>query len=232
MEYRFISKLYYFNLESKLNKGIQVLENVRISNSNFRVESLFGDPFFQVLIGKLEYDALLDSSFIYATGNLNSQPDESERLDIIDQYLRISQHFCSGLWLVKDNSVNNESGFLYINSDDSQSASSNMRTSLFLNSYGEYAETNFSEEEVKTAIKIMNSIFENTAEDIREIKDNRSMLYNKTTRIERFNYFLQVARAQEHLPSRITLYCSYLKLCYRRIQVRLPIKLLKELLKF
>lgn len=213
MEYFFITKLFHFKLNKILNRGITIKDDIRLSNSRNRVEDNIGDIFIKNLIGELEYDNLLNCHYIYAVGNIEeNMDDENKRISLINYYLAFSQIFCNSLWLIRDNSVNNESGFLCIKKGNKiHSVTSNMRTALFLNSSGEYKEEEFTDEEIKkiniSLIRFFNIGFDKTTMVTEELRK----MYNNSNRLERFFYFLQGARTQGFIPNRIALYCTMLE---------------------
>ncbi|WP_445490460.1 hypothetical protein [Niallia sp. 03133] len=213
MKFYFVASIYNLKVQRVLNKGLEVIEGIRLSNSKERLDS-FIDDFFMTLAGKLEVDELYDKPFLYYQGNIEQLEidiDNGEaRLNFLDYYLRMAQTFSNFLWLAKDNSVTVQQGFLYIKNSDGtpHSMTSNMRTPVFFNSKGKSEEIIYTYDELKglaESIKVLNH------EHIVKETDEMSMVVNTSSRIERFYYFLQSTRTQTHLPSKIGMYCTLLE---------------------
>ncbi len=212
MKYKFISKIHLLDFKETMNKGIQIHEDIRLSNSKTKIIEEFSDDFFKDMIGTLEHDALSESSYLYALGEINEEHFTQEPIHYLDSYLRIAQIFCSSLWLLKDNSVNNETGFLYLLQAGGKpfSVSSNMRTPIFTNASGKLQDTIFNRNEINEVVGFINTFFKNEHSERKE-GEMYKYLNNEASRVERFFYFLQAARTQSNLPSRIAMYCTMLE---------------------
>ncbi|PFO03747.1 hypothetical protein COJ85_13980 [Bacillus sp. AFS076308] len=214
MKFYFVASIYNLKVQRVLNKGLEVIEGIRLSNSKERLNT-FIDDFFMTLAGKLEVDELYDKPFLYYQGNieqLDIDIDNGEaRLNFLDYYLRMAQTFSNFLWLAKDNSVTVQQGFLYIKNSDGtpHSMTSNMRTPIFFNSKGMSEEIIYTYDELKDLAESINVLnHEYMVKDPHEM----SMIVNTlSNRIERFYYFLQSTRTQTHLPSKIGMYCTLLE---------------------
>ncbi|MEE6451709.1 hypothetical protein RAH41_14130 [Gottfriedia acidiceleris] len=214
MIYNFITRVHDFKIDKVLNKGTQIFDNMRLSNSRGRLETMV-DSGFESMIGSLEFRSLIGNPFIYSENELPDSfnySDEDERLNLLNSCLITTQKFASFLWVVKDNSVSIENGFLYIKQNDGMghSVSSNMRSSLFYNASGQREETVFSDEEIRTALKFYNYIFDDSKTIITHDEVSKTII-NNSNRIERFFYFLQATRSQTYLPNRISMYCTLLE---------------------
>ncbi|MCI3146184.1 hypothetical protein C5137_07565 [Bacillus cereus] len=214
MKVYFVASIYNLKVDRVLNRGISVIEGIRLSNSKARLDT-FIDEYFKKLAGTLEVDELYDKPFVYYEGTINEEIDVDngdERLNLLDYYLRLTQIFSNFLWLAKDNSVTVQQGFLYIKYPNGKphSMTSNMRTPLFFNSKGEREQIVFTSEELKELASWFKTLnHENIEKETHEISLVVSTISN---RIERFNYFLQSTRTQTHLPSRIGMYCTLLEI--------------------
>ncbi|MGP4072853.1 hypothetical protein ACTWQB_09905 [Piscibacillus sp. B03] len=214
MKFYFLASVYNFELDKVLNRGINIVKGIRLSNSKARLDR-YVDDFFYELAGKLEVDELYDKPFLYYEGNIEKgEVDfdrENERLDFLDRYLRLAQSFSNQLWLTKDNSVTVQQGFLYVKCSDGtpHSITSNMRTPLFFNAQAENEKITFNNEEI---IELTNRLDTLDYEYLDSGNDEMSLVVNTASnRIERFNYFLQSTRTQTHLPSRLSMYCTLLE---------------------
>jgi Apea-like HEPN len=217
MKYFFVSKVHGLEINRTLNKGIQVIDNLRLSNSRKRIESK-ADDFFIDLVGMIEYDSLLSGPYLYAEGeyDLYEEKDREDRLELLNYFMRLSQTLPNALWTIKDNSVKTELGFLYVYDQDKElhfqqaTVSSNTRASYFLNSHCENANTNFTFDEISECLSNYTLIFDQNTADL-EHSEAAGIITTKANRIERFIYFLQSARTQSFLPNRISSYCTALE---------------------
>ncbi len=209
----FLAAIHDFQIASVLNKGIVIFENIRISNQKERVRNLITEPFFES-IGGLEAEFLISNPYMYLQTNYENDEifkDNEEGMAFLNYYLIVSQIFCSCLWLVKDNSVNVESGFLNVTSGIKTLTHSNLRSSIFYNSVGKRSNVVFTQEEIKKALEIHNGLFNPiTYEGTKSVGFSSFEVY-KEGRIERFFYFLQAARNESYLPSRIAGFVTLLE---------------------
>ncbi|MBN3553308.1 hypothetical protein JYA63_03455 [Fictibacillus nanhaiensis] len=215
MKYFFVARLHGLTINQVLNRGIRVLENLRVTNNKSIIESR-SDDFFKTMLGKLEYNSLLQGPFVYAEGDYedDSENVENGRLEFLNYYLRLCQTVGTSLWLTKDNSVRTELGFLYVYDKKLltiQSVSSNMRTTQFVDCKGGNEDTVFSVEEINDSIKLYTDIFgENTNADLDHYETSK-IITMEANRLERFVYFLQSTRTQGFPPGRIAMYCMLLE---------------------
>lgn len=210
MKYIYVAKVYGLEVDRVLNRDIQVIENIRISNQRDRLERRC-DIYFKQTIGTLEYDALLSGPYLYAEGDFPKSLNPEEGLIYLNYLNRLSQSLGTALWIIKDNSVLTEMGFLYIYNKHNKYVSSNSRTSYFLNSKGEINETRFSCTEIKDGINSYIGKFnEGNTADL-EHHEVSKIITTQANRLLRFIYFLQTTRNQGFLPSRISMYCTLLE---------------------
>lgn len=215
MKYFFVARLYGLKLNRTLNKGIKIMENIRIS-TNGNILKKVCDKHFGSMIGDIELNELYNGPFIYAEGLSTSdvENDKNKRLEFLDYFMKIGQLLSSALWLIKDNSISTDQGFLYIYDDkfdnEKTSVSSNGRTPYFFNSYGKRVETEYSFDEISGAIKLQ-MLFDNES----GLKMSQNQIANRITtganRLERFYYFIQSARSEAFLPNKISTYCTALE---------------------
>ncbi|MGE8037966.1 hypothetical protein [Lysinibacillus sp. NPDC093692] len=218
IKYQFVIKLHNIKIPDKLFKGKIIDQNMRISNSNDLFEkNLLNDTFLEGF-GFSEAYSFKDSVYIYEIGDYNLLCDKFgykiDNLDLIHFFLRKVQTFIGSLWLVKDNSVNCEMGFLqtYKRVPRDGIVTSNAIFSHNSTSDGEIKETIFSQSEIDSAIKyyekykIKHENFDNGI-----IKKFINPLYKGTDRIERAFYFLLNARSTTVLPNKVINYCSLLE---------------------
>jgi len=219
-EYRFITKLHNIKLDSKMNKGKKIDDLSRISNSYENFLELFNNVDFKSKIGELEFNAFQNSTYLYQKVTFEDKErifdDESTRIHFLDYQLSKVQAFLNMLWLVKDNGITVENGFLHIKHEDNgNSISSN---GLFVspsNSLGEKEIVTFTKEEIDLAIKYYKTldfteVNERLNKGIEKLRTENPLL-KKYNRLERALYFIQVARNESVLPIRIMHYCTILE---------------------
>jgi hypothetical protein len=220
VNYYFIAKLYDIRILSSLSRGKKIDEKARISNGQMNFKRIFDNEVFKDSIGRLEANAFENSTYVYEVGEYS---DLKKVFDIeypqhiyLNYLMRKIQVFLTSLWLVKDNSVNLELGFLQIYPDDRPiqgTIHSNSIASSPNNCYGEYAETTFTSDELELAIKYFNILLEEDS-DLKENGDrlpSRNPLAKGSARIGRALYFLFLARDESVLPLKIMSYCSVLE---------------------
>lgn len=217
IKYKFISTAYDLKLDGRKNKGIKLLDNLRVSNSENKIIEMF-HPFFENAIGTLEYKYLLSNPYFYAEGEIQDETiffDDNKGLDFLDDFMKKVQVISNLLWLVKDNSIHTETGYLQFEKKGLDAKfHSNGRSVMFRNTEGLRKELTFNTEELKfpeiffsnyfhplSAVK--NESFENDPVDTPQVYEG--------SRIERAFYLIQTARAQGYLPERISIFTSLLE---------------------
>ncbi|MFD0590536.1 hypothetical protein ACFQZE_21335 [Paenibacillus sp. GCM10027627] len=212
MLYKVITKLHFLKISEKLNKGKSLHRAVRLSNSNQLLRREFDIPFFLVMIGQLERLELDDSSYLYAIGEIQDKLDDQRiRIDFLTPFINVALVFSTALWLVKDNSVSSEYSFLYVEHENGPSTTSNGRYgSYFCNAKAESETVEFNQLELEQAMEFFKCLVVDDSLS-RDTQEAYARLNGGAPRLERSLYFLQAARAQNHLPTRITLYCTVLE---------------------
>lgn len=205
MKYRMINKVFGLKTDRKLNKGIKISDRKRFTNCSNEIDKNFSSEYFKYAIGSLNFEDLKNDSFIYEYGDIENT-DETMRY--LNNFLARNQIFISCLWLVKDNSVNIENGYIYlIENGRDYRVSSNSRMVKFSNSKGNQEDVVFSDEELSEAVSIYNMIY------LPEISENYNdyLLDNigfRSNRIELFLYNLQLTRNESYIPSKIAMYAT------------------------
>ena len=217
IKYKFIACAYDLELNNTMNRGIKVLENIRISNSSDKVSQMF-HPLFKNALGSLEYNYLVSKPYFYAEGEINDEAvfyDDEIGLKFLDDFMKKTQLIGSFLWLVKDNSVHTEIGYMQLEKKGEDiKFRSNGRSVIFNNLKGERKSLNFNSKELKFPEIFYKHYFEQPSDS----KDQgfKTELFDEipvyeASRIERAFYLLQAARAQSYLPERISIFTSLLE---------------------
>lgn len=150
VKYKFIASLQNIKIKESLSKGIIFKDNIRISNSGEKIKEYVDEDFIMAM-GNIEYYSMIRKPYIYSISDIESSTiihDDDEGLSLLDYFLLTSQTFPSLLWLIKDNSINVEIGFLRLLDGISLKYHSNFRTSTFFNVKGNSEEVEFSREEI------------------------------------------------------------------------------------
>lgn len=213
VKYKFIASLHNIKIKETLSKGIIFKDHLRISNSGQKITE-YVDNEFRMAMGNIEYFSLIKKPYIYSISYRESSTiihDDDEGMNLLDYFLLSSQTFPSLLWLIKDNSVNVENGFLELEDGDYRKYHSNYRRISFYNVKGKTEEVEFSREELNKTVNLFNNLFDpidmKTAKEIAFTSTNAY----KGNRLERVFYFLQDARSQSYLPNRISSFVTLLE---------------------
>lgn len=220
MNYYFIAKLFDIKITSSLSRGKKIDDNARISNGALNYKRIFENDVFKNSIGHIEAQALENCTYVYEVGEFNELKKvfdgEYSAETYLNSLMRKMQIFLNALWLVKDNSVNLELGFLHIYPNNSPllgSITSNSGTFSPTNCFGEYTETIFTLEELDLAIQFNNILLSGgwEREKAGERLPSRNPLTKESGRVGRAFYFLMLARDESVLPIKIMNYCSVLE---------------------
>lgn len=217
IKYKFIAYAYDLKIKNTMNKGIKVFENLRISNNSNKVSQMF-HPQFKNAIGNLEYNYLLSGPYFYAEGELDDETifdDDDSGLEFLSTYMKKTQIINSFLWLVKDNSIHTENGYMQLEKGKDTKFHSNGRSIIFHNMKGIRESLFFDPEELKFPELFYKSYFGQISDISGKVLNddesfNETPVY-ETSRIERAFYLLQAARAQIYLPERISIFTSLLE---------------------
>lgn len=205
---KIIIAIHHLNLASKTT--VKFVEQVIISNDKKILDKLFENKSIKEVIGLNEIQSLYDhGTFLYIETFLDINEDNfNERNYLISQLLLIEM-LCQSFWLVKDNSIKTELGHLIYSSEKRLRIHSNLWTSSYTNCLGISEKTIFSEEEIKSAMIFFPSIVQSLSADK---NFNPSIkLTSKTNRLGRGLYFLQSARSQVDIGTKLSHYCSVLE---------------------
>lgn len=213
-KYKFIACAYDLKIEKKLNKGIKVLENLRVSNNPEKLNQMFS-PLFANAVGILEYNHLLSHPYFYAEGTIEQDNifyDNKLGIEFLNDFLKKIQMICGFLWLVKDNSVHAEFGYIQLEKKgEANKIHSNANNVIFNNVKGERKKLTFSEKELKLPEKFYKEYFNETLSVSSITHAFKDIPVYEGSRLERAFYLLQAARAQSYLPERISIFISLLE---------------------
>lgn len=206
----FITRLRDIKTTGPLYKGVRVHEEVYLSNDTGRIKRLLTDEFVRQA-GNLEAGYLgMSDPYLYAATARTL--DKEDPLLALNDFLGTGQLALMSLWLVKDNSVNMDTGFLItdVPSPPYTAVASNVWSARFSNSSGGFEATHFSREELKEAARLL-TIWLGPQEKLNLGDDADLALFGSAGRLNRLIYFVQAARAQNRRPMKIALYCTCLE---------------------
>lgn len=210
LSYYFVTRLYNLKVSRVMNKGIKLMMGHRISNGPEPLKE-FDNLMFKYCIGSLEYDALFEGPYIYHFSKMNNIDVSSNpaRDRALMAFLGLVQLYCTSLWVVKDNSINTEMSFLLVKERE-PFTTANYHPVHFSNSAGEFVETSFSDDELKSAARICTILYLQNIPNEAPSDDTVAIIGNRN-RIDRFMHYIQAARNESYLPLKIAHYCTLLE---------------------
>ena len=123
MKSTFITGLQHIKITEPLYKGVQLGLGLYVANEPRRIEDLLTDQFVEN-IGGLEAAYLWKSdAYLYAVRQSTS--DTGNPSQVLEEFLGRANLTLTALWLVKDNSVNHDTGFLTASEPDPRYPCSN-----------------------------------------------------------------------------------------------------------
>lgn len=208
---------------SKENTVFDSNNDTLISNNTELLKSQFLFDTFLVGIGSINADVLFNSPFAFFNYEIET-PDSIDLGGILESGWGPLQLFQLASWLVKDNSINFDTLFLF--EPQHNIVISNRRNIWFSNSNGRYVDCNFNDEELEEILVWQSKIIsylnssgiEQTEVDLVEDFGNHQYRYSSTNnyysnmnRISRALRFIMVARSESFAPMKITGYVGALE---------------------
>ncbi len=210
MNNRLIAQLNNLTINEKLTKGIKIFNNYRLTNSFEVFSNDIADDAMVFSIGSLEYQSFESSCYVYAfiDDSFNIYEHE-ERIKMISQLLKICRSLSTAIWLIKDNSVNVETGYLYTPTNDM--VSSNRIDPYYYSHKCEVIDITLSREEIHKCIHLIKILygFDNIFNT--DITSKEYMAFSQISKLSRAFAFISLARSQFLIPMKITLYMTALE---------------------
>ncbi len=181
----------------EIEKGLYITSSLELKNIVIR-NSL-------PAIGGLEYNSIIDNkvlAFAFFPDNINDKNKYTE----LRNFLFFIDNFITALWLIKDNSIYKELGYLSYN-DDKQFYS-NFIAQINSNYKGKKEVTKYSVSELKKSLEYYNKINTLMTNDN---NFNYSELTPESDRLARAFYFINGARLLPDIGIKYTLYCTCLE---------------------
>jgi len=212
MKALFITALDDLQILGALGRGLHLWPHCFLTNDKVHVKSLVTQN-FEILAGKLETGHLKESkAVVYEVLDVEAKRIEDVKgVELINVRLSLLQLFLSCLWLVKDNSVNFELGFLESpHRGMTVNVTSNSRSVRFSSSKGVFNKTDFSADELRAARNIFQKLYGGPTPE--KISRNPVIsLPDLTNRFERVMYFVQTARSASELSIKVAQYVTCLE---------------------
>ena len=208
-QYCFVTSLNNLRIDQPLGSNWTIAGDLKISNSQSVAKRLLTD-FLRENIGTLEANHVLSGRpFVYALSEYPFEDTSQEKQrDVLFAHLAHAQVFTNVLWLVKDNSINFELGFLqFPHRGPLARVSSNSLSATFSDATRSRTETTFDETELKLAIEYYREIYGWTHDEF-IIPELPPSALGKLDRVSRSLYFVQAARAASNLPEKVAYFCT------------------------
>lgn len=206
----FITGLNHMSITAELGRGERFRNSFYITNDARFIESLLTEEFVAVA-GKLEFDFISNpGAVIYSIEEGHTFADSSAALDYLEQRLGVIRLFLYSLWLIKDNSVDDDIGYIQYPYKPRLfvghiSLTRNIYPSSYTDASGAHKPTTFSREELRKACELCGTSLTS------EVITNAQSAAEKSPRYTRAGYFIQAARASGDIGVKIANYATALE---------------------
>ncbi len=113
-KYRYLVALSFLDVQEPLSKGDQIVDDFRITNNKELARQWLKRDLVDA-VGGLESLALLDADvLVYHEGVREGGASTAPASGELRMLLEVTAVFTTALWMVKDNAVNFELGFLEV----------------------------------------------------------------------------------------------------------------------
>jgi hypothetical protein len=206
----FISGLNHISISPELGRGERFKDSFYITNDARFIESLLTEEFVAIA-GQLETVFIRNpGAVIYSIEEGHTFADSSAALAYLDQRLAVIRLFLQSLWLVKDNSVDDEMGYIQYPYKPRMfvgniAITRNFYPSSYTDASGTRKTVAFSREELRKARELCGTHLTRT------ITVNAQSAAEKSRRFTRAEYFIQTARASADIGVKLTNYATALE---------------------
>lgn len=216
----FVCLLYNLTILEKLGRGDRITDLLWISNDAEYLFSNVLNVMFASQVGRMETEALSHSkSYIYASYEGQLDPLNENDLDMTCVgHLREIQQFLRATWLLEDNCINHETGFLQVMLDEQTAVyHSNFLAYVVETSEGSKAhQTELTRDQLRTVRHFFRDHQNLASHNEMFLEPERFQPYGKVGRLDRCLYFVASARGEVFLPFRIASFCSCLETLFLR----------------
>lgn len=218
-KYRYLVGLTQIDIQEPLGKGDQIADEFRITNDKAVVQKFLTHNLMEAL-GGLEVMALLNAdALVYEESTTEENLDATTTLAELTWMLERTGVFTTALWMVKDNAVNFELGFMEVWPALGQyQAFSNFLAMTVRKADGSKDKVRFSRSELREARQLFTGLLQLMSHDTpQEIQTQVKLpagqqpilaAHAKVPRLRRALYFLESARSFRDMGMKIAMYCS------------------------
>ena len=161
-QYSFLTSLINLKIDQPIGSNWTIAGDLKISNTQSMAKRLVTES-IREHIGTLEVNHILSGRpFVYSVSEYPVEDtSEQKQLEVLLSRLAHTQMFVNMLWLVKDNSVNFELGFLqfpYIREGQLTRVSSNSLSARFSDATGSYDESTIFRSGIESGYRIVQGL--------------------------------------------------------------------------
>ena len=215
MDSLFTIALINLKVSSDLGRGDRIDDTTFITNNSEIVRKLLRADYLPIL-GRLEASAIIEAdAVIYSVDKV---PDDLTPEQYLIAKLYRVKAFEMATWLMQDNSINSEHGFLLYQKDGMPTVSSNFIATQHSTATGEDVFLNLRRRELKVIREFFrkNIHIEKHAHTL-----PTTQLTKGASRISMVYFLVQSARCQSDLALKISQYCSALEALYTTSTIEL-----------
>jgi hypothetical protein len=217
--------IHNLKLVEPTGRGIQISDGIYLTNEcTTYIKRMLSRPFMQAM-GGMEAVSLLTGPATVYWKDVPNEPDPVQAVETLTAWLHYLRGFFMALWVVKDNAVNCEIGFLEHDArDQGLTHASNFIAALFTNARGLKDEVDFRLTEIRQAREYFWNFFlpgMSVLQVDRSIALNLPLKPRSTVvsakgvpRLTRFLYFLAAARGANDLGVKVSLYMTCLEIMF------------------
>jgi hypothetical protein len=204
-----IQSYQHFTTDGIPESGLELEENFRLGYDPEVLRAFIETFKFKIQIGLFEVRVLTENrNYAYA---LTRYQDSDTTPEVGTAFVRSftirSQLFQLALWMVKDNSCNTSAAFLAIREKGGQLQYISDRTNvIYFNTECRFAETHFTEAELKRAIEFFHHFDRVIPKVVQNVADTQRSALTHDSRIGRSLFFVQAGRAQNEIGLKSAFY--------------------------
>jgi len=220
-----IAGIQNLTIREATGRGIQISDCIYVTNDcSSQLGRILSQP-FRLAIGGMESHSLITGQAAAYWKDLPNEEDPAKALHFLNAWLQALRAFFMALWVVRDNAVNCELGFLEHHvPGKGMTRTSNFIAALFSTARGSSDRIAFSAVEVRCAREYFLCFFLPLMFGL-DLNDGRvpKLLINNSPpiisakglhRLTRFVYFLSAARCANDLGVKVSLYMTCLEIMF------------------
>jgi hypothetical protein len=221
----YITGIKNLNIEGFLGRGIDIGSRTYFTNDMSLLKKKVLSPNFRLSMGHLEYVSLIEGTAAAYWRDIPNEPDPSRACQMLITWLQCLRSFFMALWLVRDNAVNCEMGFVeHQVPAQGLTYGSNYISAQFNLCNGNIASTKFSADEIRFARSYFQDFFlpvlfnRSPGSDFAKIgpaNQQKLLISSKAIhRLTRLVYFLSGARCSSDLGVKLSLYMTCFEILF------------------